>query len=35
VKTAIVTLLTGVDAAAARQRLEACGGIVRRALSAL
>jgi N-acetylmuramic acid 6-phosphate etherase len=34
VKTAIVTLLTGVDAAAARQRLEACGGIVRRALSA-
>ncbi|HYH52065.1 MAG TPA: N-acetylmuramic acid 6-phosphate etherase [Acidimicrobiia bacterium] len=34
VKTAIVTLLTGVDAAAARRRLNESGGVVRRALSA-
>jgi N-acetylmuramic acid 6-phosphate etherase len=34
VKTAIVSLLTGIDAAAARQRLDQSGGIVRRALSA-
>ena len=34
VKTAIVSLLTGVDAAAARARLDQSGGIVRRALSA-
>jgi N-acetylmuramic acid 6-phosphate etherase len=34
VKTAIVSLLTGTDAPTARRRLEASGGIVRRALSA-
>jgi N-acetylmuramic acid 6-phosphate etherase len=34
VKTAIVSLLTGVDAATARHRLDQSGGIVRRALSA-
>ncbi|HEV8625986.1 MAG TPA: N-acetylmuramic acid 6-phosphate etherase, partial [Acidimicrobiia bacterium] len=34
VKTAIVSLLSGVDAATARQRLDQSGGIVRRALSA-
>jgi N-acetylmuramic acid 6-phosphate etherase len=34
VKTAIVSLLTGVDAAAARHRLERSGGVVRRAISA-
>src|SRR5438067_839621 len=34
VKTAIVALLTGLDAAAARHRLERSGGSVRRALSA-
>ncbi|MGH9009286.1 MAG: N-acetylmuramic acid 6-phosphate etherase, partial [Acidimicrobiia bacterium] len=34
VKTAIVSLLTGVDAASARHRLDQSGGIVRRALSA-
>jgi N-acetylmuramic acid 6-phosphate etherase len=34
VKTAIVSLLAGVDAAAARRRLDQSGGIVRRALSA-
>ena len=33
VKTAIVSLLTGTDAATARRRLEASGGVVRRALS--
>ncbi len=34
VKTAIVSLLAGVDATAARARLDQSGGIVRRALSA-
>jgi N-acetylmuramic acid 6-phosphate etherase len=34
VKTAIVSLLTGTDAATARRRLEESGGVVRRALSA-
>jgi len=34
VKTAIVSLLSGIDAAAARHRLDQSGGIVRRALSA-
>ena len=34
VKTAIVSLLTGLDASAARQRLDRSGGVVRRALSA-
>lgn len=34
VKTAIVSLLTGTDAPTARRRLEASGGVVRRALSA-
>jgi N-acetylmuramic acid 6-phosphate etherase len=34
VKTAIVALLTGADAATARRRLDQSGGIVRRALSA-
>jgi N-acetylmuramic acid 6-phosphate etherase len=34
VKTAIVALLANLDPAAARLRLEECGGIVRRALSA-
>ena len=34
VKTAIVSLLTGLDAATARRRLDQSGGIVRRALSA-
>ncbi|MEW6471767.1 MAG: N-acetylmuramic acid 6-phosphate etherase [Actinomycetota bacterium] len=33
VKTAIVSLLTGVDAATARRRLDQSGGVVRRALS--
>jgi N-acetylmuramic acid 6-phosphate etherase len=32
VKVAIVSLLTGLDAAAARARLDAAGGVVRRAL---
>jgi N-acetylmuramic acid 6-phosphate etherase len=34
VKTAIVALLANLDPGAARRRLEECGGIVRRALSA-
>jgi N-acetylmuramic acid 6-phosphate (MurNAc-6-P) etherase len=34
VKTAIVCLLTGVDAATARHRLDQSGGAVRRAISA-
>jgi N-acetylmuramic acid 6-phosphate etherase len=34
VKTAIVSLLTGVDAATARRRLDQSGGIVRRAIAA-
>jgi N-acetylmuramic acid 6-phosphate etherase len=34
VKTAIVSLLSGIDAAAARRRLNESGGVVRRALSA-
>jgi len=34
VKTAIVSLLSGIDADAARRRLDQSGGIVRRALSA-
>jgi len=33
VKTAIVALLTGLDPAAARHRLDQSGGIVRRALA--
>jgi N-acetylmuramic acid 6-phosphate (MurNAc-6-P) etherase len=34
VKTAIVSLLAGVDAPTARHRLDRSGGVVRRALSA-